>query len=58
MKTIALIEGKILMRRGSAHKIGMIAGLAPDKTTPPFRIAPLFFRLQFRGVRKIDFFLL
>ena len=28
--TLALIEGKILMSRRSAHKIGMIAGLAPD----------------------------
>jgi hypothetical protein len=28
MKTIALIEGKILMSRGSAHKIGMIAGIS------------------------------
>jgi hypothetical protein len=25
---LALIEGKILMSRGSAHKIGMIAGLS------------------------------
>jgi hypothetical protein len=29
-KTLALIEGKILMSRRSAHKIGMIAGIAPD----------------------------
>jgi hypothetical protein len=29
-KALALIEGKILMSRRSAHKIGMIAGLAPD----------------------------
>jgi hypothetical protein len=28
--TLALIERKILMRRGSAHKIGMIAGIAPE----------------------------
>ena len=29
-KALALIEGKILMSRRSAHKIGMIAGIAPD----------------------------
>jgi hypothetical protein len=35
MKTtaLALIEGKILMGRRSAHKIGMIAGIAPDFET-------------------------
>jgi hypothetical protein len=36
INTLALIEGKILMSRRSAHKIGMIAGIAPDFETNAF----------------------
>jgi hypothetical protein len=43
MKTdvLAPIEGKILVGRGSANKIGMIAGIASDDSTYHLYIAHL-----------------